>query len=225
MLEFFEEFRSNQAAEKLKQLVATTTTVLRDGKEVEIPIKDITLGDIVILSAGSMIPADLRILESKDIYVGQSSLTAESDDGFYWWVVYNNAATEETNVIVKIHIEQPEQSTEVIPIDENSSLTLDVLDFDEDAAKVIAKDWYELENTHYIVSEITNPQPNTVYGVVNTTGVIEYKIYYLDRGWFNITFATDEENKIDYSIAYAQVPVYGMIDYRASINKKVWNQN
>ena len=79
LLEFFEEFRSNQAAEKLKQLVATTTTVLRDGKEVAIPIKDITLGDIVILSAGSMIPADLRILESKDIYVGQSSLTGESD--------------------------------------------------------------------------------------------------------------------------------------------------
>ena len=79
LLEFFEEFRSNQAAEKLKQLVATTTTVLRDGKEVALPIKDITLGDIVILSAGSMIPADLRILESKDIYVGQSSLTGESD--------------------------------------------------------------------------------------------------------------------------------------------------
>lgn len=79
LLEFFEEFRSNQAAKKLKQLVATTTTVLRDGKEVALPIKDITLGDIVILSAGSMIPADLRILESKDIYVGQSSLTGESD--------------------------------------------------------------------------------------------------------------------------------------------------
>ena len=79
LLEFFEEFRSNQAAEKLKQLVATTTTVLRDGKEVALTIKDITLGDIVIISAGSMIPADLRILESKDIYVGQSSLTGESD--------------------------------------------------------------------------------------------------------------------------------------------------
>ena len=50
LLEFFEEFRSNQAAEKLKQLVATTTTVLRDGKEVAIPIKDITLGDASILT-------------------------------------------------------------------------------------------------------------------------------------------------------------------------------
>lgn len=79
LLEFFEEYRSNRAAEQLKQLVATTTTVLRDGKEVQIPIKEVTLGDIVILSAGSMIPADLRVLEAKDLYVGQSSLTGESD--------------------------------------------------------------------------------------------------------------------------------------------------
>ena len=79
LLEFFEEFRSNKAAEKLKELVATTTTVLRDGKEIEIPISEVTIGDIVILSAGSMIPADLRVLESKDLYVGQSALTGESD--------------------------------------------------------------------------------------------------------------------------------------------------
>lgn len=79
LLEFFEEFRSNKAAEKLKELVATTVNVLRDGKEKEIPIKDVTVGDIVSLSAGSMIPADLRIIESKDLYVGQSSLTGESD--------------------------------------------------------------------------------------------------------------------------------------------------
>lgn len=63
----------------MKELVATTATVLRDGKEVQIPIKEITLGDIVILSAGSMIPADLRVLEAKDLFVGQSSLTGESD--------------------------------------------------------------------------------------------------------------------------------------------------
>ena len=79
LLEFFEEYRSNKAAEKLKELVATTTSVLRDGKEIKIPIKDVVIGDIVILSAGSMIPADLRILEDKDLYVGQSSLTGESD--------------------------------------------------------------------------------------------------------------------------------------------------
>ena len=78
-LDFIEEFKSNSAAEKLKQLVATTTTVIRDGKEINIPMKDVVLGDIVILSAGSMIPADLRIIEAKDLYVGQSSLTGESD--------------------------------------------------------------------------------------------------------------------------------------------------
>ena len=79
LLEFFEEYRSNKSAEKLKELVATTATVIRDGKEIQIPIKEITLGDIVILSAGSMIPADLRIIEATDLYVGQSSLTGESD--------------------------------------------------------------------------------------------------------------------------------------------------
>ena len=79
MLEFFEEFRSNKAAEKLKELVATNATVLRDGKKIQIPIKEVTLGDIVLLSAGSMIPADLRVLQSKDVYVGQSSLTGEAE--------------------------------------------------------------------------------------------------------------------------------------------------
>lgn len=74
-LDFFEEFRSNKAAEKLKELVATTTTVIRDGREMQIPIKEVTIGDIILLSAGSMIPADLRIIEAKDLYVGQSSLT------------------------------------------------------------------------------------------------------------------------------------------------------
>lgn len=90
LLEFFEEFRSNKAAEKLKELVATTTTVIRDGKETEIPIKDVVLGDIVILNAGSMIPADLRIIEAKDLYVGQSALTGESD------AVRKNAVTNLT---------------------------------------------------------------------------------------------------------------------------------
>ena len=79
LLDFVEEYRSNRAASKLKDLVATTCTVLRDGKEVSLPIKDVTIGDIIILSAGSMIPADLRLIESKDLYVGQSSLTGESD--------------------------------------------------------------------------------------------------------------------------------------------------
>lgn len=79
LLDFFEEYRSNKAAEELKKMVATTTTVIRDGKEIQIPINQVTLGDVISLSSGSMIPADLRIIEAKDLYVGQSSLTGESD--------------------------------------------------------------------------------------------------------------------------------------------------
>ena len=78
-LEFFEEFKSNKAANKLKEMVSVQVTVIRNGKKEKIPTKDITIGDIVILSAGDMVPADLRVLESKDLYVGQSALTGESD--------------------------------------------------------------------------------------------------------------------------------------------------
>lgn len=78
-LDFFEEYKSNQAAEKLKELVATNATVIREGKEMAIPLKEVTIGDIVLLTAGSMLPADLRIIEAKDLYVSQSSLTGESD--------------------------------------------------------------------------------------------------------------------------------------------------
>jgi len=79
LLEFIQEYRSNKAADKLKEMVATTTTILREGCKTQIPNKEITIGDIVILSAGDMIPADLRIIEAKDLYVGQSSITGESD--------------------------------------------------------------------------------------------------------------------------------------------------
>lgn len=79
LLDFFEEYRSNKAAEKLKAMVATTTTVIRNGKKIQIPIKDVVIGDTVILFAGSMIPADIRIVDAKDLYVGQSTLTGESE--------------------------------------------------------------------------------------------------------------------------------------------------
>ena len=78
-LEFIEEFRSNNAAEKLKELVETTATIIRNGKKCEIPLKEVTIGDTIFLSAGTMIPADIRLIESKDLYVGQSSITGESD--------------------------------------------------------------------------------------------------------------------------------------------------
>ncbi len=79
MLEFFEVYRSNKAAEKLKNLVSVKTTVIRNGKVTKVPSFNVTIGDVVVLSAGDLIPADLRIIEAKDLYVVQSSLTGESD--------------------------------------------------------------------------------------------------------------------------------------------------
>ncbi len=78
-LEFFEVYRSNKAAEKLKNLVSARSNVLRNGKEVKIPSSDITIGDVVLFSAGDLIPADVRIIEASDLFINQSSLTGESD--------------------------------------------------------------------------------------------------------------------------------------------------
>lgn len=79
LLRFVQEYRSNAAAEKLKSMVKTTATVLRKvtGKK-EIPIGQLVPGDIVYLSAGDMIPADCRIMQSKDLFVSESMLTGEA---------------------------------------------------------------------------------------------------------------------------------------------------
>jgi Mg2+-importing ATPase len=79
LLRFWQEFRSNNAAEKLKSLVKTTATVLRKGTgKREIDIKELVPGDLISLSAGDMIPADCRILQSKDLFISQSILTGEA---------------------------------------------------------------------------------------------------------------------------------------------------
>lgn len=79
LLEFFEVYNSNKAAEKLKDLVATTCIVIRNETKIKIPLNEITIGDVILLSAGDIIPADVRVLEAKDLYITQSSLTGESD--------------------------------------------------------------------------------------------------------------------------------------------------
>lgn len=101
ILRFVQERRSNNAADKLKEMVSTTATVFRIEDEddetiamyerqvnanlynavankVEIPIKQMVPGDIVMLSAGDLVPADLRILAAKDLFVSQAALTGES---------------------------------------------------------------------------------------------------------------------------------------------------
>jgi P-type Mg2+ transporter len=77
-LAYFQERASSRAAEKLQELVRATTVVLRDGGEQTIPMNEIVPGDVVVLTAGSIIPADVRILHAKDFFVSQSALTGES---------------------------------------------------------------------------------------------------------------------------------------------------
>lgn len=79
VLKFVQEIRSGNAAKRLSEMVQTTTLVLRQGEEAkEIPIEEVVVGDIIQLSAGDMIPADMRLIESKDIFVTQAALTGES---------------------------------------------------------------------------------------------------------------------------------------------------
>src|SRR5208283_3907244 len=69
---------ADREAEKLSEMVRATATVYRNGKSKEIPIKQIVPGDIVDLFAGDMIPADIRIIQAKDLFINQASLTGES---------------------------------------------------------------------------------------------------------------------------------------------------
>ncbi len=77
-LRFWQELKADQAASRLRALVSTTATVWRNGKKHETSLKSLVPGDIITLSAGDMIPADVRLIESKDLFVNQSSLTGES---------------------------------------------------------------------------------------------------------------------------------------------------
>lgn len=79
-LRFTQETRSGNAASKLLEMITTTASVerLEDGRK-ERPLEDIVVGDIVHIAAGDMIPADVRIIRAKDLFVSQSSLTGESD--------------------------------------------------------------------------------------------------------------------------------------------------
>ena len=79
ILGFVQETRSGDAADKLLKMIRTTTSVLRrDEGRIEIPLEEVVVGDLVYLAAGDMIPADLRILFAKDLFVSQSALTGES---------------------------------------------------------------------------------------------------------------------------------------------------
>ena len=77
-LRFVQEARAGAAAEKLKAMINITAAVVREGKVEEIPLRQLVPGDVVTLSAGDMIPADLRLIAAKDLFISQGTLTGES---------------------------------------------------------------------------------------------------------------------------------------------------
>ena len=79
VLRFVQETKSTNVAERLSGLIHTTASVVREGTVQEIPMEELVVGDLVLLSAGDMIPADLRIISARDLFVSQSALTGESE--------------------------------------------------------------------------------------------------------------------------------------------------
>ncbi len=77
-LKLVQEAKADSAAAKLKAMISVTATVMRDGSQREIPVAQLVRGDVVTLAAGDMIPADVRILNAKDLFITQGSLTGES---------------------------------------------------------------------------------------------------------------------------------------------------
>ncbi len=77
-IDFFQTYRSEQAVKRLRERVAPTATVLRDGKWGELPRREIVPGDAVRLSSGDLVPADARLVAARDLFVQQAALTGES---------------------------------------------------------------------------------------------------------------------------------------------------
>ena len=78
LMTFVQEFRSGRAAEKLSALVGNTASVLRGGVQKECSFSELVVGDRLLLSSGDMIPADVRLVSAKDLFINQSALTGES---------------------------------------------------------------------------------------------------------------------------------------------------
>ncbi|MDO9165025.1 MAG: magnesium-translocating P-type ATPase, partial [Rhodoferax sp.] len=76
-LDFVQAYRAGRAAEQLALKVSVTATVLRDGHPRELPVTELVPGDVVMLSAGNLVPADARVLEADDFFVNQAQLTGE----------------------------------------------------------------------------------------------------------------------------------------------------
>jgi Mg2+-importing ATPase len=101
VLRYVQESRADNAAEQLKAMVRTTATVIREGQRKEISLLELVPGDIVALAAGDMIPADVRVLTAKDLFLNQAALTGES------------LPVEKTTAVVDSSVENPLEMTDI----------------------------------------------------------------------------------------------------------------
>ncbi len=95
VLRFYQEMRADNAAEKLKAMVSTKATVVRDGKEKEVPLHNLVPGDFIRLAAGDMVPGDVRVFFAKDLFLNQATLTGEA------------LPVEKTAAVSPVEIENP----------------------------------------------------------------------------------------------------------------------
>lgn len=142
-------------------------------------------------------------------YVLDDSVNGEDSPGddvseeAHWWIMHTDSNFQnESDILVKIELGEP---------------------YDDSIARLLMEEWKNSKDSSFTEKhEVKNPSPNTVYGVVNDMGFFEYKLYYQDHAWYDIVFPNIAQG--DTSIAYAKVPVYGMIGYKANIMKKLWVQ-
>jgi Mg2+-importing ATPase len=90
-LGIWNEYRAEKVVDDLLKKITPTTLVIRDGEKKEIPVHDLTIGDLVLLSQGSIVPADLKLIEAKNIELDESVLTGESK------TVYKESSKSDTN--------------------------------------------------------------------------------------------------------------------------------
>jgi magnesium-translocating P-type ATPase len=102
-MRFVQETRSGNAAKRLSAMVETTTDIQRASGRSELPLSEVVVGDIIYLAAGDMVPADMRIIQAKDLFVSQSALTGESEPleklGVAVDKSFNDAITDAPNIV------------------------------------------------------------------------------------------------------------------------------
>ena len=137
-----------------------------------------------------------------DESVNEADSGEEVSSDEHWWLLRPENTSGEADILIRVLLGQP---------------------FDDTVVRTIMENWRTLDFSAFVEKyEVKKPQNNTVYGVINSMGFFEHKLYYQDQGWYDVTFPNIEQD--DMSIAYAKVPVYGMIGYRANIMKKLWLQ-